>query len=196
MINELDRKRSLGSSLLERLWKFTTRNLPWWRQRLGSRLEHPIYVVFVAAISCLNSFFPFFPVELFVILRVLRRPREWWALSGLAVAASVVGTLILAHLFQLHSSTGLTAWLAHHLGQASWDHVATFVRSRGAYGLFLVAISFLPLPPAVAVCALSRVPAWEIAASIGGAHCLKYGFFSWLASNFTHWFGDWETVES
>lgn len=164
-------------------------DLPRWRRRVGSFLELPSYLVLVAGISTLNAFLPFFPIELFLVLRTLVRPKEWWKLSGLAALCSALGAACLAYLIELHPHTEIVAWLSQRLGEANWDHVSQFVQQRGALGLVLISMSFLPLPPAVAVCVLSKVPAAEIALAIGVGNFAKYSAFSWIAAFFPARFG-------
>jgi membrane protein YqaA with SNARE-associated domain len=143
----------------------------------------------VTGIAALNAFVPFFPVELFLILRVLVRHKEWWRIALIAAAASGLGAVGLARLVDYQPHAEIVPWLARHFGEASWEQVSQFVRHRGAVGLALISMSFLPLPPAVIMCALSKVPDWQIALSIGLGNALKYGFFSWLAASSPLWFG-------
>lgn len=150
-------------------------------QVVKSYLELPIYVPLATAIAALNSFIPFFPVEIFLILRILVRPKEWLRNAVFAGVASAAALVCLAHLVEFQPHDFLVNWMVHHFSQSTWDRVSQFVNHRGSIGLFFVAVSFFPLPPAVIVCALSKVPDWEIFLSIGLGNCLKYGFFSWLA---------------
>jgi membrane protein YqaA with SNARE-associated domain len=177
---------------MKRIWKIaaSSANLARWRRRLQSSLERPSYVPLVAGIAALNSFLPFFPVEVFLILRVLVRPKEWWRNAAFAAVASAIGVMGLARLVQSHSQSALAMWLTHSLGKGGWEHVTHFVHHRGSIGLLFASISFVPLPPAVIMCALSKVPLWQIALSIALGHCVKYGFFSWLAARSPLWFAD------
>lgn len=160
-----------------------------WNRRLQSWLERPVYVFAVTGVSALNAFLPFFPIELFLTLRVLRRPGEWWRLALLAALASLVANAWLAHLVESQSLSGLAHWLETQIGQGNWERVSQFARLHGSLGLTLISLSLLPLPPAVIVCALAGVPLLEIAMAIGLGHSLKYGFFSWLAAHSPRWIG-------
>lgn len=147
----------------------------------------------VLGIAALNAFLPFFPIELFLILRILVRPKEWWRVSLLSAAASAFGALLLALLLEQQPHGGLVNWFVHWLGQVRWDQVSQLVRDRGSFGLVLISISFLPLPPAVVMCVVSKVPATEIALAIGLGNFLKYSFFSYLAARSPLLFADVET---
>jgi hypothetical protein len=167
-------------------------NVARWQNRLGAHLERPSYVVAVLLIGAANAFFPFLPVELFLILRVLVRPREWLSLTLLTSVVSAIGNIGLARLVDLPSQSALVPWLTHHFGPTTWGEVTHFVRAHGTVGLGLVSFSFFPLPPAVVMCALSKVSDWEIGLAITVGHCIKYGLFARVAAEWPRWFEDAE----
>ena len=165
------------------------KQLDWWRGRLTTRLARPSYVAFLAVVALLNVFLAFFPVELFIALRVLLRPREWWRITLLTVGASLAGVFLLTELVSARSSGGVVAWATAQIGAAHWETIRHFVEQRGAIGAGLVAMSFLPLPPAILLCALSKVPGWQLTLAVMVGHLVKYGGFAALAAYSPRWFG-------
>jgi len=164
------------------MWNFSA-----WYRRLQHRLDRRWYVPAVAVIAALNAFLPFIPVEIFVVLRVLIRPREWWRTPVIVAAASAAGAVALALVVGHDPQSPIAHFLAERLGQASWDHASAVLRQHGALGLALVSISFIPQQPAVVIGALASMPLWKIALPIWLARSLKYGFYSALAAFAPHW---------
>lgn len=159
-----------------------------WQKKLEPYVDRPAFLVLLAGVSAVNLFVALIPVELFISLRVFALPRDWWKTALLAVIASLFGVYALVFLTQSQTQWDVAGFLARRIGQTRWDQVADFVNKRGAFGLFLAAVTILPLPPAIIVCVLSKVPAWAIGLAIGLGHCIKYGVIAWGAAFSPKWF--------
>ncbi len=161
-----------------------------WQLRLGEYIGRPGYVVLMAGVAALNAFLAFIPVEVFIILRVLIRPKSWWRMALLAAVCSSLATYVLARLVETQPQWA--NWLASYMGPVRWHEASQFINEHGTFGLFLGAVTLLPLPPAVVICVMAKVPNSQIALSIGAGNLIKYCFIARLAAFSPHRFGQKE----
>lgn len=156
-----------------------TRLLAYLRASVDRWWFFPLMVVLAAV----DLFIVVIPTEGLLVSASIVRPGRWWlaALSG--ALGSALGALVLGAAVHAWGYVFLERFAAGMLQSPSWAKTTAWVDRWGAAAMFGVSIGPLPQQPAVAICALGRIPLSTVCLMVLSARMLKYGLFCWLGTH-------------
>lgn len=160
-------------------------------KKINSVLEHlkqsydqPWYLPGLCLITFLNVFFVVLPVEPIMIAGVMLRPQRWFKVGAWMTVAGTLGTVLMAYLIVLKGQA-VVDWLAPHAQtSASWMKSLQMMRDWGTYALVLISALPLPVLPAVAFAALSKVSMFEIGLASLIGRFIKFGGIAYCSAKF------------
>ncbi|MDI4635234.1 VTT domain-containing protein [Pelomonas sp. V22] len=148
--------------------------------RADSRM-FPTVVGGIAALATLSMTVPFASLLMAAVLMV---PRRWLAV---AISSSLGAAL----------GAGLLYLAFHHLGWAllferypdvlrssAWHDATRWLGAYGVPALFVIAVTPLPLTPALMFAGITRLPVVEVMLALWLGKLLKYLAYAWMTSCF------------
>lgn len=150
-------------------------------QRRADTRTYPVLVGGVALAATLSMSVPFASL---LISAVLLARRRWFAVATWSSAGAAAGAALLYLVF-------------HHLGwnrvfdaypdlvrSVAWHDATQWLTRYGVISLLVIAALPLPLTPALAFAAISRLPATEVIAVLWLGKWIKYAVYAWLTARF------------
>jgi membrane protein YqaA with SNARE-associated domain len=150
----------------------------------GSR-RYPLVVGVAAFILTVSMSVPFASA---LVVAVLLRRERWRAITLCSALGASLGGLLLYLVFHHLGWNQLVAWYPDIAASRSWRDATTWVARYGAWALFLIAATPLPLTPAVAFSAITRLPVLEVLVALFAGKLVKYGVYAWLVARFPEHF--------
>ena len=154
-------------------------------QKIQTFVNKPWYVPLIMLLAAMDSFLFIFPIDLFLITRILFQ-KEFWIQTALSIAtASALGSLCLALFikldlpFLLKFMDRLEIHSAQHFTQGTY-----YIHQYGAIGVGIVSLSFIPLPIAIVVAAWEKVPLLSIFFAAWIGRCIKYLIYGFISAYF------------
>lgn len=141
------------------------------------------FVAFSALMAALDLFVGVIPTEGFLITAVLARTRRWLSISLWIALGSALGALALAAILRAYGEPLLTAVAPGLMRTHAWAQAEDLLLRYGGIALTGIALSPIPLPPAVILAGLSHEPLIEISLGVFVGRCVKYLVFAWIASH-------------
>ncbi len=140
----------------------------------------------MAFLVFIDLFVVVIPSEAVMIKTIVLKPKRWFFISTLMILASATGALTLGYLCQTYGQEFVQWLLGDVFGSSEWIKTEKIVNQYGGWGLGLISFSPLPQQLAVVICALAKMPLWEIFLAVFLGRAPKYYLFALLALKFPH----------
>jgi membrane protein YqaA with SNARE-associated domain len=121
------------------------------------------------------------PVTSALVPAVLLAPRRWRGIVILSSLGSAIGATVLVIAFHHLGWAQIYAAFPEFARSARWQEVARWTAGYGVLALFAVAALPLPQTPALALCAISRLPEAEVMIAILVGKLIKYAVVAGFA---------------
>ena len=150
-------------------------------QRNATRGYYAPLVGLLALGATLSMSIPFIPV---LIVAVLLNPMRWRHIVLCSALGSALAALLLLLAFHHLGWNQLVAHSPQIETSQTWIVVSRWLEKYQLIALFGVAVSPLPLAPALIFAAISAVPPVGVFVALLVAKILQYGMAAWLVARF------------
>ena len=135
----------------------------------------------VALMAGLDFFVIIFPIDVFLITRMLLRPKNWLVSSLIIALGSALGAVSLGAFIQWDAAS-VTHFISRFVDLSSPEavHASELIHAHGGLGLFIISLSFVPPQIAVFMAGIEKVSLPSIFLCVLLGRGLKYSFYSML----------------
>lgn len=123
------------------------------------------------------------PTDVLMVSAVLLQPKKWISAFLWVGAGCGIGALALAALIRWGGEPLLEAHFPDFMTSDVMAQTQVFLDSHGLWALGLVALSPLPLQPAVILSTIAGMPLGRLFLSVWIARTLKYFVYAWVAAH-------------
>ena len=150
-------------------------------KRKASSPLYPLAVGGLAFVSTLTMSFPFGSILVPAVLIGRSKWKKIWIFSALGAG---IGASLVVLFFHYVGWTSLEDRFPYLTHSQEWLRIENWVWKYGAVALFFVAVSPLPLTPALLACGILRMPYGEALVALNLGKSIKYFVYSWIAFKF------------
>ncbi len=148
--------------------------------------DRPWYFPLLSLISAADLFIIFVPNEGLLVSSVLLQPKKWVRAFLWVSFGSAVGSVALAFVAHYYGETLMHFISKDAISSPSWVRTQHFLDRHGSLSVALIALSPIPLQPAVVLSGLAKMPLLSVFFSVFSARALKFGILSWIATHAPH----------
>lgn len=139
----------------------------------------PLMVGGVAFAATVSMTVPFASV---LVASVLLAPRRWRSLASWSSAGAAAGAMFLYLVFHYLGWSRVFESYPDLVRSTAWVDATRWLTQYGVSSLFVISALPVPLTPALAFAAISRLPVVEVVTALWAGKLLKYMVYAWLAS--------------
>lgn len=139
----------------------------------------PLMVGGIAFAATLSMTIPFASV---LVASVLLAPGRWHSIASWSSVGAAAGAIVLYLVFHHLGWTRVFDAYPDLIRSPAWADATRWLTQYGVGSLFVISALPVPLTPALALAAISRLPVVEVVAALWAGKWLKYMAYAWLAS--------------
>lgn len=171
--------------------------LPKWNwSALESASNHVWFFPFISLLAAADLFILVVPTDGVSVSATLLQPKRWIRIAISIAIGSTLGALLLTWLVKNHGPWIVSTFFENALQSSTWLRAQEFISDWGLHAICAIAMSFLPLQPAVVLAGLSPLPMEKIVTWIFVGRLAKFVGLGWLTSHAPRFLARFKTIRT
>ena len=171
--------------------------LPKWNwSALESASNRAWFLPFVSLLAGLDLFILVVPTDGVSVSATLLQPKKWIRIAISIAIGSTLGALLLTWLVKNHGAWMVSTFFENALQSSTWLHAQDFIAEWGLPAICAIAMSFLPLQPAVVLAGLSPLAPEKIVSWIFVGRLIKFVALGWATSHAPRFLSRFKTIRT